>query len=205
MLTLSKVAVTGGLSCGKSSVCRFFKECGAQVVSADELVHQLLSPNTSLGQQIIALLGQDIVANDKLDHGIIAKKVFNDPALLQSLEKLLHPAVLDEIERRYQQAKDQSSASLFIAEIPLLFEIAAEKKFTFTIAVWADEKLCRQRFKKATGYGDEEYDKRMSRQLSANEKARRADFVIRNCGTEDELRKDVFHLYNKLISSAKQQ
>ncbi len=53
MLKLRKVAVTGGLSCGKSSVCRIFKEFGAYVVSADEIVHQLLSPETDLGQEVI--------------------------------------------------------------------------------------------------------------------------------------------------------
>ena len=57
MLILRKVAITGGLSCGKSSVCRIFKELGAYVVSADKIVHQLLSPDTNLGQKVIKLIG----------------------------------------------------------------------------------------------------------------------------------------------------
>ena len=57
MLKLKKVAVTGGLSCGKSSVCRIFKELGAYVVSADKIVHQLLSPDANLGQKIVQLIG----------------------------------------------------------------------------------------------------------------------------------------------------
>ena len=79
MLRLRKVAVTGGLSCGKSSVCRIFKELGAYVVSADEIVHRLLSTKTNLGQQVISLLGKEIITNGKINRSTIAKKVFNDP------------------------------------------------------------------------------------------------------------------------------
>ncbi len=57
MLKLKKVAVTGGLSCGKSLVCRILQELGAYVVSADNIVHQLLSSDTNLGQEVIKLLG----------------------------------------------------------------------------------------------------------------------------------------------------
>ena len=119
---LRKIAITGGLSCGKSSVCRIFKELGAYVISADEVVHQLLSPTTNLGRQVISLLGADIVVDKQIDRSKIAKKVFKQPALLQSLENLLHPAVRDEIEKQYQQIANQPSPPLFVVEIPLLFE-----------------------------------------------------------------------------------
>ncbi len=199
---LSKVAVTGGLSCGKSSVCRFFKELGAHVVSADEIVHQLLSsPKTSLGQQVIALLGADIVVDGRIDRNQIAKKVFNDPAWLISLEKLLHPAVLSEIENRYQQVNNQGDVALFVAEIPLLFEVAGENYFDYTIAVHAPIDVCRRRFISATGHAAAEYDKRMTRQFSAEDKAKRADFVIENHGSTEEMHKAVCHLFNKLVSS----
>ncbi len=199
---LCKVAVTGALSCGKSSTCRFFKELGAYVVSADEIVHQLLlSPKTSLGQQIVTLLGEDIVVDGRINRSAIAKKVFNDQQLLQSLEKLLHPAVLHEIDRQYQQVNDRGNFALFIAEIPLLFEINSEKRFDYTIAVEAPEELCRQRFTAATGYGNDEFDKRMSRQLPSATKAQRADFVIQNNGSMEQMHHAVDHLYNKLISS----
>lgn len=202
MLKLSKVAITGGLSSGKSSVCRFFKELGAHVVSADEIVHQLLSPNTNLGQQIIKLIGHDIVVNGRIDRSIIAKRVFNNQALLESLEKLLHPAVLNEIERQYQQAKAQQKASLFVVEIPLLFEISGEDKFDCVIDVWCDPEICQKRFKETTGYGDDEYNKRMARQLSPEEKAKRADDIINNNGNMEDLRRAVVAVFNKISSKS---
>lgn len=195
MLILRKVAVTGGLSCGKSSVCRFFKELGAYVVSADEIVHQLLSPNTDIGQQVINLLGNDIVINGKIERGIIANKVFNNHALLLSLEKLLHPAVLSEIEKQYQQAKVKQQVPLFIAEIPLLFEADGQGNFDLIIDVWSDPEVCRQRFKATTGYDADEYNKRMSRQLPPEEKAKRADIIINNTGNLQDLHDVVFGLF----------
>lgn len=202
MLALKKVAITGGLSCGKSSVCRYFKELGAHVVSADEIVHQLLSPSTPLGQQIIKLLGEDIVVDGSIDRGIIAKKVFEDQALLRSLEGLIHPVVLNEIEKQYQQVNSQGKAPLFIAEIPLLFEVASEKKFDATIAIWADPQVCKERFIATTGCEKNEYNKRMANQMPAEEKARRADYVIENSGSIEEMYQAVVNLFIKLTATS---
>ena len=202
MLTLRKVAITGGLSCGKSSVCRFFKELGAQVISADEIVHQLLSLKTSLGQQVIALLGEKIVVNDKIDRSAIAKIVFNNPALLQSLQKLIHPVVFSEIEKQYQQSLKQGKAPLFVAEIPLLFEAHGGHFFDATIAVWAEPNACRQRFI-AAGHNEDEYDQRMAFQLSADEKVKLADYVINNSGNLEQTRHAVADLFAKLTSPFK--
>jgi len=197
MLRLRKVAVTGGLSCGKSSVCRFFKELGSYVVSADEIVHQLLSSDTQISQQVIHLLGNDIIINGKLERGIIANKVFNHPKLLLSLENILHPAVFSEIEKQYQQVKVKQHIPLFIAEIPLLFEVNGQSNFDVTIDVWSDPEACRHRFI-AMGHTSQEYDKRMSRQLPAEEKAKRADIIINNTGTLENLKDSVVSLFEDL-------
>lgn len=202
MLTLKKVAITGGLSCGKSSVCRLFKELGAKVVSADEIVHVLLSSTNRLGQQVIELLGDDIVIDGKIDRNIIAKKVFENKILLHSLEKIIHPFVLNEIEKQYQQTSNQGTFPLFIAEIPLLFEVAFQKNFDATLAVWASPEVCKKRFTETTGYGEDEYFKRMANQMPADEKAKRADYVINNSGSIDQLRKAVVDLFNKLTAKS---
>jgi len=203
MLKLNKVAVTGGLSCGKSSVCRIFKELGATVVSADEIVHQLLSPQVPDGQQVIKLLGSDIVVNGQIDRSRIAKKVFNDTTLLYSLEKILHPAVNDEIEKHYRNALSNDKSKLFVAEIPLLFE-SDFGQFDATIAVIADYNICKQRFEQSTGCEKDEFDKRMARQLSPEEKVQMADFVIHNNGSLEDLYLAVKTIYNKLMHFSKQ-
>jgi dephospho-CoA kinase len=198
MLNLRKIAVTGGLSSGKSSVSSIFKKLGAVVVSSDEIVHQLLSPHDIIGQQVIKLIGSDIVQHGRIDRAKIAQKVFNNRDLLHSLEQILHPAVKLEVEKHYQMALEKGMNGLFVAEIPLLFE-SDSGQFDATIAVISDPDLCRMRFKKTTGYDDNEFDRRMARQLPPEEKARKATFVIRNNGSLEDLRQAVIAIYKKLI------
>lgn len=199
MLKLKRIAITGGIASGKSSVCRFFQELGAFVVNADAIVHELLSPNTNLSQQVIRLLGNEILIDRKLSRRVIADKVFKDPEALHALEKLLHPAVLHKIEELYQAACRDGAYSAFVVESPLLFEIGQDKFYDMVIAVLADEAVSRERFCKA-GFNPEEYDRRMKRQLLPCEKARRADYVINNNGSLDSLRKQVIELNNQQIA-----
>jgi dephospho-CoA kinase len=200
MLNLRKVAITGGLSCGKSSVCRFFKEFGAYVVSADDIVHHLLSSDTTLGKKVIELLGPDIIINHKLDRKLIAKKVFNHPLLLKSLENILHPSVNKEVENQYQKVKNSGKNPFFVAEIPLLFETGGEKKYDYTVAVLANNELCLERFMKSSGYEKNEFEKRMAMQLSPEEKAALADEVIFNRGSLEELRQTCKDAFDRLLN-----
>lgn len=209
MLGLAKIAVTGGISCGKSTVCDFFKEFGAHVESADDIVHQLLSsvrikagkfvgPQDHFGNKLIELLGQDVIIDDQLDRYQIAKKVFKNPKLLEALEKIIHPEVRLEINKRYQQVIQSEKAPLFVVEIPLLFESGMKHDFNYTVAVVADEKTCKERFLQHPSYDVAEYEKRSARQMNMNDKADLADFVIDNSGSLKELREAVKSLYNQL-------
>ena len=201
MLILKKVAVTGGISSGKTTVCRFLKDHGAYVISADEVVHQLLSPKTAIGQRIIQLLGKDVVIDDTFDKKKISKKVFSDPEKLRSLETILHPAVLQEIETHYEQLKKAKKYPLFVAEVPLLFESESEPFFDTVIAVIAPEALSRQRFQEGRQEIADEFDKRMARQMLPEEKAAKADFVLSNEGSLLQLKQKVEDLYPKLLKS----
>lgn len=193
MLKLVKVAVTGGIASGKTTVCRFLKELGACVVSADEIVHQLLTIHTNLGKQVINLIGPEIVINQQIDRSKIAQKVFTQTQLLEALEKLLHPAVYEEIEKRYEEAQKDKKASFFVAEVPLLFETGGERYFDYTIAVVSDETQCRKRFQGNT----EEFYRRSARQLSQLEKQKKANFIIENNGSLSDLRHAVIDLLNR--------
>ena len=198
MLKLKKIAVTGGLAAGKTTVCQLFKELGAYVVSADEIVHQLLSPDTAVGQQVVSLLGSDIVSGQKLDRKKIAAKVFTKPDLLRKLEELIHPAVFDEIERRYQQVNKEKKYPLFLAEIPLLFESERESQFDVVISVYAEQEICLQRFKHETRKPADEFEKRMMRQLNPKQKAAKAQYTIENNGNFEQLKTKVKTLYTQL-------
>lgn len=194
--------MTGGLSCGKSSVCRLLSELGAYVISADTIVHQLLSSDANLGQEVVKLLGSEILVGSYIDRSRIAEIVFQEPDLLVDLENLLHPAVYREIEKIYQEQQNSPHPPpLFIAEIPLLFESGGEKDYDFTVTVAADPVLCFQRFSKKTGLSKKEFERRTSRQLPLLEKAKRADYVIMNSDTLSNLAPVIKELYEELISA----
>ena len=169
------------------------------MVNADAFTHELLSPNTALGQQIVDLFGKNVLRNGEFDRRAIGEIAFKDPETLHELERLLHPAVLRKIEEFYQQAQKQGGYSLFIVEIPLLYEIGQEDFYDAVIAVLSSEKNAKQRFKQA-GFSDEEWERRMKFQLSQEEKANRANFVIRNDETLEDLHRQVDRL-NKRLSS----
>ena len=199
MLTLMKVAITGGLASGKTTVCSLFKELGAYVVSADLIVHHLLSPNTNLGKKIIDLLGSDIINNSQFNRKLIAKKVFSDHSLLLSYEHLIHPEVFNEINNEYQKAL-KGNYKLFVAEIPLLFEAKAERFFDCSVAVIANDDLRLERFNQRGNLSRNDFLKRDALQLSMQEKKERANFVIINDESHESLKVQVKYLFNQLVA-----
>lgn len=190
MLALKKkIAITGGVAAGKTTVCQIFAKNGAYVLNADQIVHHLLSPNTEAGKQVIRLLGPDILTAQQIDRKKIAQKVFGHPERLRALEKILHPIVFDEIEKHYQTVKENPKIPFFVAEVPLLYETEQEHYFDIVISVIADETICKSRFRK-----DDEYERRMERQLPPAHKANKSHFVIINNGTLQELENQVNQL-----------
>lgn len=204
MLKRKKIALTGSLASGKTLASRYFKDLGAYVVNADEIVHHLLTPKTDLGKKIVKLLGEDVVVKNEFDRTRIAKKVFLHPKLLRSLENILHPRAYEEIEREYDNYQKQKNPPLlFLAEIPLLFETEGQRFFDTTITVVADQEKCWDRYRKQTGYEREEFNRRMARQLPQHVKAAKSDFIINNNGTEKELKKSIEQIYKDLSTSEK--
>jgi dephospho-CoA kinase len=198
---LGRVAVTGGIASGKSTACRIFKELGAYVVSADDIVHQLLTPNSPVGRNVIKLLGDGIIVDNVIDRNKIAEIVFNQPPLLHSLESLIHPAVLDEIDKNYLTAQQQKNVTLFVAEIPLLFEMGAEKRFDNSVCVLSDYDSCVKRYIQSTGRTKEEFDKRMSYQMSPENKAKKASWTVNNNGSINAMIESIKNIYPSLVSN----
>lgn len=201
MLTLKKIAITGGLSSGKSTVCKIFRDLGAYTVSSDEIVHNLLTNNRTLQTQIINLLGSDILTNNLLDREKIAKTVFSDAEKLKALESLIHPAVFHEITQSYEKIKHEKEYGLFVAEVPLLYETESHNLFDAVVTVLSDDKKCKERFKTMKHKSEADFQHRMMRQISPSEKAARADFILLNNGSLEELQAQVVQLSSKLRST----
>lgn len=193
---MRKIAITGAIASGKSTVCRVLKENGAFVVSSDEIAHQLLSLDTPIGQSVIEVLGKNIVQSGEFDRKKIAKIVFHNPEKLKALEKILHPAILQKIQQLYEEKKNKSF-SLFVVEMPLLFELHQEEFYDFILCVKADLKTCKNRFLKL-GFSEEDFNARMLRQIDPDQKSKKADFTIVNDGLVEDLENKVKQLYPEL-------
>ncbi len=199
MLKLKKVAVTGGLAAGKTTVCRILKDLGAYVVSTDLIVHHLLTPDNEVGKKVIDLLGSEITVDKKIDRSRVSRLVFNHPRKLRQLENILHPVVLKEISKEFEKAKE-ANASLFIVEIPLLYEVGWEDRFDYTITVVADDEVRWERFREQSGYERDEFDSRMRRQLSPTLKAKKSDLLVKNESSIEELNDQVKKIYQQLTT-----
>lgn len=199
MLGLKKVAITGSIASGKSTVCDLFRTLGAEVVSADDIVHQLLSNDSQTIEAVAALLGQNVFDDTHhLDRSKIAKAVFNNPKLLKSLEKILHPIVKHAIDQRYAQACTWRKTPLFIAEIPLLFESGADHDFDAVICVVSSEKRRKEWYLQKHSFDD--FNQRQQFQWNEDAKAKQSDIILKNDGTLEELRTAVEILFKQLTS-----
>ena len=179
------VGLTGGLASGKSEALRALGELGAATLSTDEVVGELLS-GPELRDEIVERLGPEVVKDGSLDRSAIAERVFGDEESRKWLEGLLWPRVGErvvEFRRSVEAAAPPPPAA--IVEVPLLFEAGMEAGFDHTIAVVADEDL---RAERAGARGHAAVESRAQAQLSQDEKAQRADYVVRNDGSLDELR-----------------
>lgn len=200
MLKLKKVAVTGGLASGKSLVCQYLSELGAYVVDSDEIVHQLLNPDTELGQEVVNLLGTRVLEGNQINRLRVARIVFLNPRLLKSLENLLHPPVYEEINRRYESVcKQKNPPQLFVAEVPLLFESGGEQFFDVTVTVTADTEERWERYRAKTGHEREDFNRRTASQLPQHDKAEKADYVIHNEGSLESLKEQTKKVYDSLV------
>ena len=185
-----RVALTGGIACGKSTVLKMFQQQDLDrifALSADSLVHRLYAPGTPVYQQVVAAFGEGILDQDKkINRGKLADLAFSTAEKRKQLEAIVHPAVIQgETEWMAQVAREHPRARIAIIEIPLLFETGSEKRFDKTIAVTCSPEQSVERFgNRHKNLGEQEaraeVERRSQAQLSWEEKTRRADFVIDN-------------------------
>jgi dephospho-CoA kinase len=178
------VAVTGSFASGKSTFVNILGELGAETVSADEIVHDLLAADEQTIFRIAQRFGREVLEERGVDRRALGRKVFGDPEALRDLEEILHPLVHRETDRRIAASR----ADLFVAEIPLLFEGRSSGAYDYAVAVVVPEE---RRLAWAAQRGVDEAALRAieARQLPQEEKARRADAVVQNDGDLDRLRR----------------
>ncbi|MGE4578568.1 MAG: dephospho-CoA kinase [Desulfuromonadales bacterium] len=197
------VGVTGGIATGKSAVVEQFRQLGAAVISADELAREIVRPGEEALAQLVARFGQDILqADGTLDRKALAEIIFADPAARQDLNQITHPAIARLAAARIASLQRQGEA-LVIYEAPLLFEAGAESRVDRVLVVTAPAEVQRRRLMARDGLDDQAAQARITAQMPLADKVRRADFVVENAGSIDELATQVRELYGRLLRLAR--
>lgn len=179
------VGLTGGMGAGKSTALAELERLGAAVLSTDAVVHQLYEGDQRLREAVVERWGEEVAPGGTVDRTAVAERVFSDAEDRAWLEGVLWPLVGERVGEWLTEVRARRPAPrAAVVEVPLLFEAGMEGVYDATVAVIADEQVRRER---AASRGHALQDARAVRQLSQEEKARRATFTIHNDGSEREL------------------
>ncbi|MBW3630763.1 MAG: dephospho-CoA kinase [Gemmatimonadetes bacterium] len=182
-----KVGLTGNIGSGKSTVARIWASLGAELVDADRLARLVVEPGTPSLRAVVERWGPGVLdAGGALDRSALREIVFADPAERAALEAILHPAIAELRDQEYRRLK-RAGAATVIADIPLLFEAGLEDEFDVVVLVDAPEAVRRERIVRDRGLAPEQADRMITAQMPAAEKRQRADLVIENDGSKEDL------------------
>src|SRR5919197_1796874 len=173
------VGLTGGMGAGKSEALAALERLGAATLSTDAVVHELLESD-EVRDELVARFGDQVAPGGRIDRSAVATLVFEQPDERNWLEGVLWPRVGERVNSwRSQMSASEPPPRALVVEVPLLFEAGMDGVFDHTIAVVADEGV---RSDRAAARGHAGLESRTARQLSQEEKAERAEYVVENDG-----------------------
>ena len=179
------IALTGGISTGKSTVCNLFKLHGFLTIDADKIAHKLLDENSD---KIIEMFGKQYVENGKVLRKELGKIIFSNEDNKLKLEALLHPLIKEEIIKESKIYEEQNKP--YFVDIPLFFE-KMHYPIPKSLVIYTPKELQVQRLMKRDNINEQEAKLKISNQMDIEEKKNLADMVIDNS-------KDLKHLQNEV-------
>lgn len=179
------IGITGGVGAGKSRILAYLEEhTTCRIIIADRTAHDLEEPGGSCHEQIVELLGTDILAGDgSIDRAKMAERIFTDRELLVQINAIIHPAVKQYITEAIAEEQKAGRIDYLFIEAALLIEDGYEKIVDELWYIHTDEHVRRERLKASRGYSDEKIDNIMQGQLSEEVFYRHCSVVIDNSGT----------------------
>jgi dephospho-CoA kinase len=182
------VGLTGGIGSGKSTVASMLAALGAVIVDADQVVRDVQRPGSPVLTKLAERFGPEVIGSDgELDRAAVAAKAFADPDALADLNKIVHPAVGDEMNRRVEELS--TTEQVVVLDIPLLAERPREG-LQATIVVDVPAELQLERLQ-GRGMDPADAEARMGRQASREDRLAIATDVLDNSGTFDDLQRQV--------------
>jgi dephospho-CoA kinase len=196
-----RIGLTGGIACGKSTVAELLVRRGAHYLSADNLAHQQYAPGAVAYHEVVRRFGSGILDPDKtVNRAKLAAIVF--PDRIGELNAIVHPAVIEAQKRWMSEMEHADRGGIAVVEAALLLEAGAEEDFDRIIVVTCslEQKLARyaRRRNLAPDAAHLEVERRSAVQMSDVEKTQRADYVIENSGSMEDLERQVEKIWAEL-------
>ncbi len=178
---MRRVAITGGIGSGKSTVCRALAALsGAPIYDSDSRAKQVMATHPEVRQELVELFGEDVFAEGQLNRALISSRVFGNPPMLERLNAIVHPRVVADFE---QWAESQSS-DYVILESALLFTSPLVGHYDLAVVVDAPLEVRVERCVRRDGATPEEVRRRIASQMSAEQMRQRADCVVEADGRD---------------------
>jgi len=191
-----KLGITGGIGCGKSEVCRLLEQNGIPIIHADLVAREMMETHAEIKSQIKQAFGDEVyLPNGRLDRKRLAEIIFSDEQAKLGINQIVHPQVIEYQKKELEKLEQSGTYKFAGVEAALIFEAGVEQQFDVIIAVAASEETVIQRLMKRDGLSKEEIIKRIGSQMPLSEKIKRADIVIHNDGSLDELNHEVKRLF----------
>ncbi len=190
-----RIGVTGIYASGKGTVCSMFEQLGAIVIDTDIIARDIVIPPSPVLTTLVNTFGNDILNPDgTLNRRYLAQKVFSNKKLVETLNAITHPAILQEVMKRSHDANN-----IYMINTPLLFETEFYTYMDKNIVVIADTQQVLTRGVLRDGITEEEIKARLNHQISLKEKMKMADYIIDNSGSLENTKKQVEELWKTLI------
>lgn len=191
-----KIGITGNIGSGKSLFSEYVSESGFQVLSADEISKDILANDSEVREKILKKFGKEAFLGNKLNKQYLAEKIFTSPKNVFFVNSLLHPKVIDELEKRMIDCLKNSN--LVFVEAALIYESGMEEMFDYVVLITSNLKLRKERKINFDKLKIEDFMNRENHQIKELEKKKRADFIFENNGTKEELKTKTGLLLNIL-------
>ena len=205
-----KIALTGGIACGKSTLAKFLRELGIRLLDADDVVHELEAPGGAALVPLVGRFGKEILSNDGgIDRKRLAEIVFTSQAAKTAradLEAILHPLVRARLKAFAAERETEGTRPSFhISVIPLLFESHFDADYDTILAIVSSEEVQIDRMMRTRGYSRAQAEARLAAQMPVAEKAARAHFTVVNDSTPQHLKDEAARLVAWLEERAKNE
>jgi dephospho-CoA kinase len=196
-----RVGLTGGLASGKSTVGRMFESYGCLLVQADALGHQVLEPDGAAFRPAIALFGEAILQNGRIDRKALGRIVFSEPEKLERLNAIVHPLVFQLEDRALDDYEQTNPHGIAIVEAAILIETGSYRRFhKIVLAVCSETEQIRRAMAR-DGLTEAEVRTRLARQMPLERKRKFADYIIDTSGPVAETEKQARIVFDQLRSA----